>query len=202
MLLYPSISRSTGTSFQKFQAYVFDKIDGSNLRFEWRRKKGWCLCGTRTRLFDETDLDFGESVDLFQLTMAEKLEKIFRKKRWDKFTVFCEFWGEQSFAGVHQVGDPKFLTLFDVSVDKHGFLDPRTFLKIFGDLPTPNFLGIHNWTRFFVDQIRLNQIEGVTFEGVVGKSGGGNRVIRAKAKTQQWIDKVKSLYPTHEDLSK
>lgn len=65
MKTYPSIPRSTGQSFQEYDAYVFDKLDGSNLRFEWSRKKGWVKYGTRRRLFDTTDPVFGEAITLF-----------------------------------------------------------------------------------------------------------------------------------------
>lgn len=43
--------------------------------------------------------------------------------------------------------------------------------------------------------VRNSDIEGITFEGVVGKNKGkGNTLLMSKAKTQAWIDKVKSLY--------
>ena len=32
------------------------------------------------------------------------------------------------------------------------------------------------------------------FEGVVGKAGDGHKIVRAKAKTQAWVDKVKEVY--------
>jgi hypothetical protein len=56
----PSIPRE----FSEFEAYVFDKLDGSNLRFEWKRKGGWYKYGTRHRLFDATDPGFGSAIEL------------------------------------------------------------------------------------------------------------------------------------------
>lgn len=188
--LYPSIPRSTGQTFREFDAYVFDKVDGSNLRVEWTRKRGWFKFGTRQRLFDETDEVFGGAIALFRETLAQGIEKVARDERWDMVTVFMEFWGEKSFAGEHETCDPKRLTLFDVNPYKKGILGPKEFLDLFGHLPIPRFLGRMRWTRGFVERVRLGQVEGVTFEGVVGKAGKGHDLVMSKAKTQAWIDKV------------
>ncbi len=190
MKLYPSIQRSTGQAFREFDAYVFDKVDGSNLRFEWTRKRGWHKYGTRQRLFDHTDEVFGEAIPLFQTMLADGIAKVAKKEGWDQVTVFAEFVGNQSFAGEHVPGDSKCLFLFDVNPYKKGILGPKKFLDLFGHLPTPKFLGRMHWTRGLVERVRLGQVEGVTFEGVVGKAGEGHDLVMAKAKTQAWIDKV------------
>ena len=111
----------------------------ANLRFEWSRKRGWYKYGTRRRLFDHTDPDFGISIALFMNTYAEDLEKIFKDHKKfrgiDKVMVFTEFFGKESFAGLHKSDDPtREVMLFDVNIHKFGFLGPRDFLKIFGDL--------------------------------------------------------------------
>lgn len=194
MKSYPSIPRSTGKDFREFDAYIFDKLDGSNLRWEWSRKGGWYKFGTRTRLFDETDPVFGEAIVVFRSGLSEVLEKIFRDQRWDRAIAFTEFFGAKSFAGLHEAGDPKFLALFDVAPHKKGILGPKEFLKIFGTLPITKFLGVQRWTRGFVEQVRRNEVDGVTDEGVVGKSGEGHHLIMAKAKTQKWVDHVLERY--------
>lgn len=204
MKQYPSIPRSTGQHFREIPgAYVFDKLDGSNLRFEWNRKRGWYKSGTRTRLFDQSDPDFGEAIPLFQRALVDPVEKVARDERWDQIVVFCEFWGAKSFAGLHEKDDPKRLTLFDVAVYKRGLLGPKDFLKLFGNLQpplTPRFLGQSNWTRGFVDRVRAGEVEGVTFEGVVGKMGNGRThdLVMAKAKTQKWVDAVLAKYGAEE----
>jgi hypothetical protein len=191
---YPSIPRSTGQDFQEFDAYVFDKLDGSNLRWEWARKGGWYKHGTRTRLFDETDEVFGSAIALFQKTLAEPLEKIARDERWERMIVFTEFWGPRSLGGLHEPDDEKRLTLFDVNPHKKGILGPQSFLKLFGHLDTPKFLGRMRWTRGFVEQVRRGEVEGISDEGVVGKAGEGHKLVMAKAKTQTWIDKILARY--------
>ena len=201
MKLYPSISRSTGQSFREFEAYVFDKVDGSNLRFEWSHKRGWYKYGTRSRLFDQTDEVFGEAIPLWLNNHADHVAAVAKKQGWDNCVAFAEFWGSHSFAGEHLTGDHKFLTLFDVAAYKKGLLGPREYLDLFGNLGgsgthyiTARFLGKYKWTRGFVEQVRCNQIPNVTCEGVVGKTMEGKRLIMAKAKTQLWLDKVKERY--------
>jgi hypothetical protein len=193
---YPSIERSAGQDFREFDAYVFDKPDGSNLRWEWARKSGWYKQGTRSRLFDSTDEMFGGAIEVFRARLADPLEKIFRDERWERAIAFTEFWGPRSFAGLHEPGDAMRLTLFDVNPYKKGILGPALFLRTFGksDLDVPAFLGVHRWTRGFVERVRRGELEGVTEEGVVGKAGEGHKLVMAKAKTQAWVDKVIARY--------
>jgi hypothetical protein len=196
---YPSIASSVGQGFREFPAYVFDKLDGSNLRFEWTRKRGWDKFGTRTRLFDETDSDFGCAIPLFRETWEADLTKIARDNRWDHVIVFMEFYGPNSFAGLHEKADPKTLTLFDVCPNKKGILGPAEYLDLFGSLKIAPLLCMRKWTRGFVDEIRAGKDPSdgprkMTFEGVVGKGGSGHKLVMAKAKTQAWVDKVKSRF--------
>lgn len=187
---YPSIPKFNRGGIK---LYTFDKLDGSNIRSEWSKKRGWFKFGTRNRLFDETDEIFGTAIPLFKSTLAEPLEKIFVDNRWSDVIIFGEFYGEKSFAGHHDKDDPKKITIFDINPVKKGFISPQEFLKQF-EAFGPKFLGNFNWGVEFINQVRNNKIEGITFEGVVGKVKQGNQLIMYKAKTQSWIDKVKSLY--------
>jgi hypothetical protein len=193
MKTYPAIPRNF---FEIKNAYIFDKLDGSNLRFEWTRKRGFHKYGTRKRLFDETDIVFGRAVELFHNTLADDLERIFRAQRWEKATAFAEFYGPNSFAGYHDPRDVHQLTLIDICQYKYGFLNPKDFVKFFGHLDTAQLLDRTNWTRGYIDRVWDGEIEGVSFEGVVAKAGGGNKAIRAKAKTRAWIEKVKARFDT------
>jgi len=207
---YPSILQSVGTAFREMSdAYVFDKLDGSNLRFEWSKKKGWHKFGTRTRLFDQRDWQFGRAIPIFQRTLAEGLATIFHAQRWEQCIVFAEHWGPSSFAGNHHEPgtntplDPDEamrLDLVDVAPYKQGIVGPAEFVRLFGDLPSAKLLGRFNWTRGFVERVRCGEIEGATFEGVVGKTGNGRThdLVMSKAKTQAWLDKVKARYTPDE----
>lgn len=194
MKSYPSIPSSVGNSFFEFKAHVFDKLDGSNLRFEWTRKKGWYKFGTRTRLFDHTDPVFASAIPLWQNTTGAALEKIARDNKWDHLLAFAEFWGPSSFAGLHNSEESHKLSLFDICIDKRGISGPREFLKYCDALEIPRYLGQVNWTREFVASVKRGEIEGVTFEGVVGKAGQGHELLMAKAKTQIWIDAVRGKF--------
>ncbi len=188
---YPSIA--TGC-VQRFRAHIFDKIDGSNLRFEWSRKRGWFKWGTRTRLFDETDPVFGGAIALFENGLAGPVADIAKAQRWDKLVVFAEFYGPHSFAGIHLPEDPKSLSMFDASPLRRGILPPAEFLKLFGHLEIPKFLGVENWNRDYADRVRRGEVEGITFEGVVAKGVVDRQLVMEKAKTRAWVEKVKALH--------
>ncbi len=196
---YPSIPRD----FQEFPAYVFDKLDGNNIRVEWTRKRGWAKdkFGCRNRLFDDTDPQFLGVRELFHERLADGIEKVARDERWERLIVFCEFWGPGSLAGIRVPGEAMNLTLFDANPYKKGILGPREFLKLFGDnpkIPTAPLLGHFNWTRGFVDRVWNHDVPGVTFEGVVGKAGDGHKLVMAKAKTRQWIEAIRARYTAEE----
>lgn len=206
MKSYPSIPRAVGMSFQEIpNAYVFDKLDGSNLRFEWNRKrKAWSKFGTRTRLFDESDWQFGRAIKIFMATLAEPVAKVAYDQRWESAIVFTEHWGPSSFAGCHHDAqnqpldpdDQMRVELIDVAPYKQGMLGPAEYLKLFEGLPRAAFLGCFHWTRGFVERVWNNDVPGVTCEGVVGKAGRGKThdLVMAKAKTSAWVDKVKARY--------
>lgn len=193
---YPPIPQSTGAKFREIPgAYIFDKLDGSSMRSEWSRKNGWYKHGRRSGLLDDSNPDLLEVPSLFDYLLADKLNDLAKRMRWQHLVIFHEFWGVKSLGGLHVGGDPKFLTVFDAAVDKKGILGPRAFRETFeGIVPTPKFLGIHNFTRGFVDLVRSDSIPGITFEGVVAKTGEGHQQVRAKAKTQKWVDAIRAMH--------
>jgi hypothetical protein len=207
MKTYPSIHPSTGQKFlEMLQAYVFDKYDGSNLRWEWNRKQGrgsgkWNKFGSRTVLFDASHPIFGCAVPVFMDVLAEPIERWAVDNRHENITAFTEFWGANSFAGNHDPNDDfKTLTLFDINVYKKGMLSPAEFLKDFGGTYfAANFRGRYNWTREFVQRVRDGSFD-CTFEGVVGKVGSGHNITMCKAKTQAWIDKVRAVCDNPDDI--
>lgn len=195
---YPHIDRSTGQSFQEFKAHVFDKLDGSNIRAEWRRKRGWYKFGSRTQLLRPDDRVLGGAIKVFVDTMSEPLAKLAYDSRWTHLIVFMEYWGEHSFAGKHAPNDTMRLTLFDIDPDNKGIAGPATFLStLYGkvEVPLPAYFGEFNWTRGFVESVRNGTVGFTpTFEGVVGKGGDRHKLVMAKAKTQAWLDRVFQQY--------
>lgn len=193
---YPSIPRSSGQTFQEIpNAHIFDKLDGSNMRSEWNRKQGWYKHGKRNGLIDASNPHLVQVPKLFEERLAEPLAKLARDNRWQGLLVFYEFWGTNSIAGLHYEQDEKFLTVFDAVPEKRGFLGPQEFRRLFEDVvPTARFLGTHNFTRGFVDRVRSGAFDGPTFEGVVAKAGTRHDIVRGKAKTQRWIDRVIEIH--------
>lgn len=203
MKQYPSIQRSTGVAFREFDAHVFDKLDGSNLRFEWQRKNGkksgtWLKYGTRARLFDASDPIFAPAIPLFHSNLADVLEQTAIYKGWERITAYAEFWGPKSFAGKHEPGDEFRLTLFDVEAFKRGFVPPKEFVKLFSKVDSARYLGTHRWDQDFIQRVRLGEMDGVTFEGVVGKESDPFDPYRAKAKTEAWLDAVRKSHTAEE----
>jgi hypothetical protein len=196
MKTYPSIGKTVKGGGAQF--FIFDKLDGSNLRFEWSTGQGWYKFGSRTRLFDETDPILGPAKPLFMNTLAEPLAKIATDNRWPSVVVFAEFHGPGSFAGQHVAGEAYTLSLFDAAPYKKGILGPEEFLKLFGHLQIAKYLGRHVVDAAFIERVRAGEFEGMSFEGVIGKRGEGHKLEMVKAKTQAWIDKVRSLYTAEE----
>jgi hypothetical protein len=176
--------------------HTFAKMDGSNLRFEWSKKRGWYKAGTRTRLLDEHDPIFGQAPSLFKENLADFCEKVAVDNRWDRVVVFCEFWGAESLAGRHKTGDRMNLTVIDVALHKKGILPPKEFLKLFDEVG-PYYLGYVNWNAEFLQQVRDGEIDRMSFEGVIGKGTTGKKgkeIVMRKFKTKRWIDAVIELY--------
>lgn len=180
------------------QCYAFNKIDGSNFRAEWSKKRGWYKFGTRNTMINSMDHNFGEAIPLFLDKYGDELQKVFRDKKEyrniDNFVVFAEYYGENSFAGFHEPGDKKDIVLFDVNQFKRGFVPPREFIDNFGHLHVPEIVYSGPFTFDLVKDIRKDVYglkEGVIVKGV-RKTKGKDEVWMAKIKTNDWLHKVKS----------
>jgi hypothetical protein len=203
MKTYPSIDRDIRFGET---VYAFDKIDGSNIRAEWTKKNKFHKFGTRKQLISKACIrkgeiigqgdrsNWGEAVRLVQEKYEKDLHDIFVKKRFLKATCFFEFGGESSFAGRH-FDEEHTVTLFDVSVHKKGYILPREYLKLFGDLDIARLLYYGFITESFVDSVRNGELEGMTFEGVVCKMAQYKTpgvTDMFKVKSFAWLDRLKS----------
>lgn len=199
MQTYPSISKIRSTH----PVYVFDKIDGSNIRAEWTRKAGFKKFGSRTRLLEATEQPLGEAITLFQENYADILSERFSKARFHKATVFIEFFGENSFAG-HHLQEPHELAFLDVHVYKQGLLYPKEFLNLMGDdLPTPILLASDiKISQEFIQQVQTSNLPGMGLEGVVCKGGTdkhGN-LSMFKIKSFAWLQQLRTHCQGNERL--
>lgn len=194
MKQYPSILTASDKKAEKLfgkRCHIFNKYDGSNLRWEWSQKRGWYKYGTRHRLFDHTDDTFGGAIQLFPNTFGNMIETIVLQHYNTKdFIAYTEFLGDNSFAGYHDPNDVKRLVLFDVWIDRKGFIPPSMFVDMFGD---------YNWSAELLDVSVFTKADLVDIYN--GKYGDGEGVIvkatnergeqiMTKAKTKVWLDKV------------
>ncbi|MEK6832572.1 MAG: RNA ligase family protein [Nanoarchaeota archaeon] len=191
---YPSIARSNKAPIGE-HCIAFYKYDGSNLRWEWSKKKGWNKFGTRNHLFDKNDLQFGQAIPLFLETIAPKLDDIIKQefKNIDIVTVFTEYFGPSSFAGQHLPDEKKELRLFDVCPHKKCMMNPKDFINIFGSLPFAAqvvYEGI--LAEQFIDDIRNNKYP--VNEGVVCKGGDRHNLWMVKIKTNIYKQKLIDTY--------
>ncbi len=194
MKSYPSIKQFRQDRHANFVGHTFAKIDGSNLRFEWEKKKGWFRFGSRRRLLDESHDEFGMAMDLFRNNFADEFAKLAVQSNWNSIMVFCEFWGAKSFAGQHEESDPKFLTPIDVAIYKKGLLASAEFVQHFENKFDIGYLGTRTWDDHFVQSVIGSTLPDMAFEGVIGKSGSGHKQLAIKLKSQAWKDKVLQKY--------
>lgn len=187
MKSYPTIS----TTIKNNLVWVFDKLDGSNIRVEWDHKNGFTRFGSRKRMLDESHPILGEAIPL----IANKegyYTKIANEQKWKEATFFFEFHGKNSFAGQH-VDEPHRTTLIDVNVYKKGMISPSDFCGIFGENghDIPNLLWIGELKDSFIEDVGNGTLENMTFEGVVCKYTQKNQVKMFKIKNKHWIAKLK-----------
>lgn len=196
MKQYPSISRDPirGTPF-----YVFDKLDGSNIRAEWHPKKGFWKYGSRTQLIDTRTGHLGRLAIPLIKAQEESFTSVLKALRCQEAICFFEFFGPSSFAGVHDYEEAGHKAVFiDITLFKQGFMLPSQFLKTFqGNVTMADLLYHGNITEEFIHQVKQGTLRGVTSEGVVCKGTplkNGYPPHMFKIKSQAWIDRVKSLY--------
>lgn len=191
MFQYPSISSIIETS----HVHVFDKIDGSNLRFEWTKKKGITKFGTRHRLFGIDEQPYCRAIPEFNSKYSESLNKIFKDNNWQKVIIFFEFHGPSSCFGTHDLNEKQTITLIDIRIEKFGILPPKDFFKLFSHLDIPNILHVGFLDQDIITKIKNGTLSGMGNEGVVCK-GAFDRTLGGplmfKIKRNDWLDRLKN----------
>ena len=175
---------------------AFDKLDGSNFRASWSKKRGFYKFGTRTEMIDINHETFGKIIPLFVEKYGDSLSKIFidKYKKVENFVVFSEYVGPNSFAGWHDPNDKMDIVLFDVNQYKKGFISPWEFVDNFGHLDIPNIVYEGKLTDKLIEDVK-NNIYGLK-EGIIGKGiyktkKDGEIVWQIKAKTLEWLSIIR-----------
>jgi len=190
---------------------VFEKLDGTQIRVEWTKKRGFDKFGSKGQLIDNTS-EWSHMIEVFMETHGDELPRLFKSEypRIQEFTIFGEYWGPSSFIGIHPKEDKRrYVTIFDVSLYRQGFVLPREFSKVFtGDsYRYAHCFGRFTYGKALVDAIfEWQPMESVLtsaipiqplFEGVVckgtRKTKGRDLIWQAKLKTKQWLEAVRAL---------
>lgn len=203
------------------EVWAFNKFDGQNFCAKFSPKqKTFTGFGSKTQSVDETSEQFGDTVRYFKENMNETLSDIilFNSKKGGIFTgvqeitVFCEWYGENSFSGFHKDGDLMHLPVIDVNLYKKGYIEPKPYYKMFSGLDNielPEVIYKGKLTQEFIKSIQENDwtADGCLYptvkEGVVVKRSTlmkGQRRPQAKIKTDWWLNTLKSKYVNWEEL--
>ena len=202
-LVYPKIPDSKNCPLKR--CIAFEKYDGTNLHWVWEVELGWYAFGTRRDRFDLDDMgiaDFNaahpgleEATDIFRKDFAHSLETLFRNNpqyNYPEITVFTEFLGTNSFAGMHKKDDVKQLILFDVQAGK-GIISPEQFIRDFSEFNIARVVYRGKLTGKFIDDVREGKY-GVD-EGVVCKGGStADELWMVKIKTYAYMTKLQQAF--------
>jgi hypothetical protein len=202
---YPSIPGSSRAP-REF-CYGFTKYDGSSLRAEWSKKRGWYKFGTRYCMNDESDPIFGRGFTLFKEKYGDDLVKVFEKEKLFRgvksVVVFFEFFGSKSFAGMHFPDETQWdVVPFDVNPIGKDILGPKDFLDNFGHLKIAEHIYTGNLNEELIEQVRKEKIDleskypikTAIPEGMVVKGGNRHNRWMSKIKTERYREELKKRY--------
>ena len=177
--------------------YAFGKIDGSNIRAEWSKKRGFYKFGSRSRLLG-TDQPIISKAEGLIREQEEPVARICNKNHWDRIILFYEFAGAYSSFGNHIENDDHKVWLIDANPYKKGILPPREFIELFGEVRQAPLLYRGNCNNSFVLSVKNGTLDGlqqwspVGPEGVVCKTKGkGNTILMFKIKAESWYQRLR-----------
>lgn len=156
MKSYPSISKEIQ---QGLSVYAFAKIDGSNIRAEWSKKRGFYKFGSRNRLLGSDQPVINNAENIIKEAWEDSLSNIFSKQKWEKAICFFEFCGDHSFAGTHVDTDLHKAILIDVNPYKQGILPPKEYLNYFGNLDVAELLYHGPCDGEFIESVKHSTLE-------------------------------------------
>jgi hypothetical protein len=182
---------------------AFDKLDGSNIRAERDRQKGWHRFGSRRRLLDPSLPFLGQVIRLILDGYGDRLARAFTDdpalRRPQEATAYFEFLGPHSFAGIHDpvelgvpANEPFRVVLIDVNLHRRGFVSAEEFIQRFAHLGTPRVVHRGELTGEFIADVRAGRFG--TGEGVVCKGGEGHGRWTAKVKTDAYLRRLRAFF--------
>lgn len=201
-LAYPKIPGSTHAP--SAQCIAFEKCDGTNLHWIWERELGWYAFGMRRNRYDLDERGiiefntnhrgYSDVSEIFKRELATPLEEIFQTHpdyNSNEITVFTEYLGPNSFAGLHKADDPKELVLFDVMTE-NGIVEPNKFVTDFQIVRTPSVIYRGKLSGKFTHEVRQGKYD--VSEGVVCKGCDGGNIWMVKIKTNEYMERLKQAF--------
>jgi hypothetical protein len=206
-LVYPKIPSTAGCLLK--DCVVFEKLDGTCMHFVWSHR--FTHFGTRRDRYPLTKGGISQFVqehpelepavkqnflipeDPVLPSLREHLDA-WLSIHWvkaKKITVFMEYVGPLSFAGLHPRGQVMRLALIDVEVDGR-MLTPDEFLRRFSHLDPPRVVYRGRYSGQILVDVRRGKydvVEGVVIKGVVD-----GEVVRYKAKTDAYAERLKERF--------
>lgn len=172
---------------------LFAKYDGSCIRIEWNKKEGFHKFGRRHGLLDDSYPILKKAPELFIRRYAELLHPALHNAGFESATCFAEFYGSNSFAGMHDENEQQEVRLFDIAPYKKGLLFPSEFKKLCEGIPTQEELYCGKLSSEIIDSIIDSTMPNMPFEGVIfkGMLNPKSGPLMFKIKSKQWIDKLK-----------
>jgi hypothetical protein len=201
MKKYPSIAKFHLKLVENdCQYYIFDKLDGSNIRADWSEAQHFYKFGTKSQLFDKETPIFSKAIEIIKSKYEKTLTDVFNEKKFKHVTCFFEFFGKKTFAGKHVEDDIFDVVLIDISPYKKGILCPEEFISLTSNVEIPKLLYKGLITTDLIYRVKTNSLQGITFEGVVCKQYNKSHTSFLKIKTQDWVSKLHEFYDDDDEL--
>ena len=118
------------------EIWASNKIDGQNFCAKYSPKhKEFTMFGSKMQNVDETSEQFSGAISYFKTNMLDTIRQIIidNSKKGGVFTgieeitVFCEWYGENTFSGFHVDGEELKLCLIDIFLKKKAMLNQKYF---------------------------------------------------------------------------
>lgn len=202
MIEYPSIMNSSKAP--RAPCIAFDKMDRSNVRVKYTRKRGFTEFGSRTQRIDKGHPFLGAAIDIFyrdfENPLVDLIEAEFPNER--EVVAFLEFFGDKSFAGWHEPEDPtKRLVCFDIMVGHKNrkFIKPQEFVKLTNKYKViaPRVIYEGNMNDQLIADVRAgvyDVVEGVVCKGTQNTGAHRGGIWMCKIKTKAYLDRLFNRY--------
>ena len=167
----------------------FVKLDGSIIRAEWKRGKGFYKFGRKNGLLDDSNPWLQEAPELMERDYSF-LQTVFTEFGWTRVVAFFEFLGKHSFAGNHEK-EKHGIHLIDISTYKKGLIDPKD-LAIMDAVGGAKPLHRGPVTPEVIRSIHESKMKGMSFEGVVFKRINRKGIREMfKTKSSAWYERLR-----------